>query len=52
MNMIEILKLNSFEAITLLVKLGWVDFRYAFFTKWAHGGSCASARQWGEFKCC
>jgi hypothetical protein len=49
MNLIEMLKLNSFVAITLLLKLGWVDFRYACFTKWAHSSSCASTSQRGEF---
>jgi hypothetical protein len=36
MNLIEILKLILFVALTLLSKLGWVDFRYVCFTKWAH----------------
>jgi hypothetical protein len=36
MNLIEKHKLNSFVALTLLLKLGWTDSRYARFTKWAH----------------
>jgi hypothetical protein len=52
MNLIDILKLDSFVALTLLLKLGWVDFRYVCFTKWAHSSSCAPASQRGECECC
>jgi hypothetical protein len=52
MNLIEILKLNSFVALTLLLKLGWVYFRHMRFTKWAHSSSCAATSQRGECERC
>jgi hypothetical protein len=52
MNFIEALKLNSFVALTLLLKLGWVDSRYSRFTKWAHSSSCASTSKRGECEWC
>jgi hypothetical protein len=52
MNLIEILEFSSFVSLTLLLKLGWVYFRYVRFTKWAHSSSCASTTQRGECECC
>jgi hypothetical protein len=45
------LKIYPFVELTLLLKLGWADFRYVRFTKWAHSSSCASTSQRGECEC-